>query len=384
MDDRTSRYTLPEGVRIRSGSLQVYFKRKKKYYSITLPFPVSAEGIRAAVKVRRDLITKAEWAILTDNDIAVARGDAVADDGVIVTDGALFQEVAQKYLKHCEANNDSKNDYISALNKHWMPQLALIPIQDITSELIRDIISDIGFKSDKTFNNCLVPLRGVFDKAIELRLLTPADNPMAMIKNKKVQSGLPDPFTRAEMDALLGWLDKNLTEKDRFYYWYFEVAFWTGCRPSELYALRWKDIDWFNESVIINKSRVRGVEKQVTKTHTAREVYLNDRSKRALEALDAMKVSNDYVMICPETSRPFYNEKPARMRLIEAMKSTRVRHRPAYNARHTYATMLLMSDVNPVFVANQLGHSLQMLIKRYGRWLHGDQNKLEISKLATD
>lgn len=384
MDDRTSRYTLPEGVRIRSGSLQVYFKRKKKYYSITLPFPVSAEGIRAAVKVRRDLITKAEWAILTDNDIAVARGDAVADDGVIVTDGTLFQEIAQKYLKHCEANNDSKNDYISALNKHWMPQLALIPIQDITSEIIRDIISDIGFKSDKTFNNCLVPLRGVFDKAIELRLLTPADNPMAMIKNKKVQSGLPDPFTRAEMDALLGWLDKNLTDKDHFYYWYFEVAFWTGCRPSELYALRWKDIDWFNESVIINKSRVRGVEKQVTKTHTAREVYLNDRSKRALEALDAMKLSNDYVMICPETSQPFYNEKPARMRLIEAMKSTRVRHRPAYNARHTYATMLLMSDVNPVFVANQLGHSLQMLIKRYGRWLHGDQNKLEISKLATD
>lgn len=384
MDDRTSRYTLPEGVRIRSGSLQVYFKRKKKYYSITLPFPVSAEGIRAAVKVRRDLITKAEWAILTDNDIAVARGDAVADDGVIVTDGALFQEIAQKYLKHCEANNDSKNDYISALNKHWMPQLALIPIQDITSEIIRDIISDIGFKSDKTFNNCLVPLRGVFDKAIELRLLTPADNPMAMIKNKKVQSGLPDPFTRSEMDALLGWLDKNLTGKDHFYYWYFEVAFWTGCRPSELYALRWKDIDWFNESVIINKSRVRGVEKQVTKTHTAREVYLNDRSKRALEALDAMKLSNDYVMICPETSQPFYNEKPARMRLIEAMKSTRVRHRPAYNARHTYATMLLMSDVNPVFVANQLGHSLQMLIKRYGRWLHGDQNKLEISKLATD
>jgi len=384
VDDRTSRYTLPEGVRIRSGSLQVYFKRKKKYYSITLPFPVSAEGIRAAVKVRRDLITKAEWAILTDNDIAVARGDAVADDGVIVTDGALFQEIAQKYLKHCEANNDSKNDYISALNKHWMPQLALIPIQDITSEIIRDIISDIGFKSDKTFNNCLVPLRGVFDKAIELRLLTPADNPMAMIKNKKVQSGLPDPFTRAEMDALLGWLDKNLTDKDHFYYWYFEVAFWTGCRPSELYALRWKDIDWFNESVIINKSRVRGVEKQVTKTHTAREVYLNDRSKRALEALDAMKLSNDYVMICPETSQPFYNEKPARMRLIEAMKSTRVRHRPAYNARHTYATMLLMSDVNPVFVANQLGHSLQMLIKRYSRWLHGDQNKLEISKLATD
>lgn len=384
MDDAASRHTLPQGVRLRSGRIQIYFSRNGNSHHVTLPHPVTAEGIKAAAKIRRDLITKAEWGVLTEADLASAKGELVNDDSVIVGDGALFQEVAQKYLKHCEANTDSKKDYVSALNKHWMPHLALMPIQDITSDLIRDIISDIDFKSDKTFNNCLVPLRGVFDKALELRLIVPAENPMAMIKNKKVQSGLPDPFTRAEMDALLSWLDKNLSDKDHFYYWYFEVAFWTGCRPSELYALRWKDIDWFNGSVIINKSRVRGVEKQVTKTHTAREVYLNDRSKRAFEALDAMKLSDDYVMICPETNEPFYNEKPARMRLIEAMKSTRVRHRPAYNARHTYATMLLMSDVNPVFVANQLGHSLQMLIKRYGRWLHGDQNKLEISKLTTD
>lgn len=384
MDDTASRHTLPQGVRLRSGSIQIHFGRNGARYQVTLPHPVTAAGISAAVRIRRDLITKAEWGVLTEADLAAARGEWVNDNSVVVEDGVLFQEVAQKYLKHCEANSDSKKDYISALNKHWMPHMALMPIHKITSDLLRDIISDINFKSDKTFNNCLVPLRGVFDKAIELRLITPAENPIALIKNKKVQSGLPDPFTRDEMNALLKWLDKNLTDKDHFYYWYFEVAFWTGCRPSELYALRWKDIDWFNESVIINKSRVRGVEKQVTKTHTAREVYLNDRSKRAFEALEAMKLSDDYVMICPETSQPFYNEKPARMRLIEAMKATRVRHRPAYNARHTYATMLLMSDVNPVFVANQLGHSLQMLIKRYGRWLHGDQNKIEVSKLNTD
>jgi len=164
----------------------------------------------------------------------------------------------------------------------------------------------------------------------------------------------------------------------------FVAVFWTGCRPSEMIALRWSDIDWFNESLIISKSRVRGVEKQVTKTHNVREVYLNDRSKRAFEAISELGLSTEYVMICPETNSPFYNEKPSRLRLLQAMKSTRVRHRPAYNARHTYATMLLMSEVNPVFVPNQLGHSLQMLIKRYGRWIHGDQNKIEISKLNTD
>jgi integrase len=69
--------------------------------------------------------------------------------------------------------------------------------------------------------------------------------------------------------------------------------------------------------------------------------------------------------------------------MIAAMKACGIRHRPAYNARHTYATMLLMDGVNPVFVADQLGHSLQMLIKRYAKWIHGDKNKIEIAKLNT-
>ena len=96
-----------------------------------------------------------------------------------------------------------------------------------------------------------------------------------------------------------------------------------------------------------------------------------------------LKLSSDYVMICPETNAPFFNEKPPRLRMVEAMKSCMIRHRPAYNARHTYATMLLMDGVNPVFVADQLGHSLQMLIKRYAKWIHGDKNRIEMAKLNT-
>ena len=68
---------------------------------------------------------------------------------------------------------------------------------------------------------------------------------------------------------------------------------------------------------------------------------------------------------------------------ISAKKAENLHHRPAYNARHTYATMLLMDGVNPVFVADQLGHSLQMLIKRYAKWIHGDKNRIEMAKLNT-
>lgn len=45
--------------------------------------------------------------------------------------------------------------------------------------------------------------------------------------------------------------------------------------------------------------------------------------------------------------------------------------------------MMLMSGLNPAFVANQLGHSLPMLMKRYARWINNKQDILEMAKLNT-
>ena len=38
---------------------------------------------------------------------------------------------------------------------------------------------------------------------------------------------------------------------------------------------------------------------------------------------------------------------------------------------------------NLVFVADQFGHSLQMLIKQYAKWIHADKNRIEMAKLNT-
>ncbi len=151
-------------------------------------------------------------------------------------------------------------------------------------------------------------------------------------------------------------------------------------------ALRESDIDWFNVTFKVSKSRVRGLEKKVTKTHTSREVYLNERLTLALKALLQFKkdqgYQTDYVMLCPKMKELLFNEKPPRERLVEAMKSCSIRHRPAYNARHTYVMMLLMDVVNPMFVSDQLGHSLHMLIKRYFKWLHEYRTGKKLRNLA--
>lgn len=389
MANGTSDKSLPTGVRLRDGAIEINFSHNKERFFITLPHAPTAEGISAAAKIRSELKTKAKWGILTDADIAKVRGFEIEDNSIIVKNTILFQEVAQKYLRQWDGDINTKKGYVSALNYHWMPHLALMPINEITHDDIRELIILKDFKSAKTLNNCLVSLRGVFDTAMHNKFIS--DNPMNGIENKKVQANIPDPFSRAEMNALLEHMDKNLEGEERLYYWYYELAFWTGCRPSELLALRdsskQSDIDWFNETIRISKARVRGEEKNTTKTHNARDVYLNDRSKLALQQLIQFKkdhgIVSEYLLICPETREPFFSEETPRNRIVDAMKACGIRHRPAYNCRHTYATMLLMDGINPVFVADQLGHSLQMLMKRYAKWMHGDKNRIEMSKLNT-
>lgn len=63
------------------------------------------------------------------------------------------------------------------------------------------------------------------------------------------------------------------------------------------------------------------------------------------------------------------------------LKSLAIRYRPPYNCRHTYATICLMSGLNPAFIAQQLGHSVQMLLTTYARWINSSSDWDELGKL---
>ena len=65
----------------------------------------------------------------------------------------------------------------------------------------------------------------------------------------------------------------------------------------------------------------------------------------------------------------------------EALSKLKIRVRRQYNCRHSYATMCLMAGMNPAFIANQLGHSVQMLLSTYAKWLNSSTDWSELGKL---
>lgn len=58
-----------------------------------------------------------------------------------------------------------------------------------------------------------------------------------------------------------------------------------------------------------------------------------------------------------------------------------IRPRRQYDTRHTYATLCLTARMNPAFIANQLGHSVEMLLSTYAKWISSASDWRELHKL---
>ncbi len=104
-------------------------------------------------------------------------------------------------------------------------------------QLAKLVSEQLGERSLKTRNNALTPLRGVFDLAFaDGHIQT---NPALRLKFAKIQRELPDPFSSDERDLILSWFASQRPE----WLTYFETAFFTGLRTSELIGLQWGDLD---------------------------------------------------------------------------------------------------------------------------------------------
>lgn len=75
-----------------------------------------------------------------------------------------------------------------------------------------------------------------------------------------------------------------------------------------------------------------------------------------------------------QTSERHHRYEPVR-------KELGIRRRPPYNCRHTYATICSMSGLNPAFISQPLGHSVQMLLSTYARWINSSSDWSELEKL---
>ncbi|WP_255483048.1 tyrosine-type recombinase/integrase [Marinobacterium marinum] len=292
-----------------------------------------------------------------------------------------FANAAQGYLDDLTVSPAVRNEYRKILQSRWMPLLADRAISSITFPELRQMTRDHQWPSNKTRNNCLTPLRRVFEWAVDGELID--SNPAAKLKNLKHQKLPVDPFTREEVAKILGYMHSEFTGMKRIYFHYFELAFNTGMRTSELLALEWDDIDFKSGYALVDKAKVRGVVRNTTKTANFRHVSLNENSIRTICALRELTGTHHsrLLFLAPQTMEPVTSYKAPLKVWKNVLKEQGIRYRRPYNTRHTYASLAFMKAIPIGLIAKQLGHSVTTLAKDYATWMKTEEDKRHLSNI---
>lgn len=268
----------------------------------------------------------------------------------------------------------------NSIRKFWTEHIGHVKLRSLK---VSDILKALATHPEwcgKTVNNKVDVLSCALDLAVLDNAIT--TNPAKHVPRASHQKAEADPFSLEEAELILDYLR---THADEQVLNYVEWKFFSGVRTGESLGLRWGSIDWPAQRMMVSESVVCQIHKQSTKTNRARLVTLNSR---ALAALTRQKkhtfLEGDYVFHDPRSHAAWATDNAfCKGYWLRALKATGVRYRKPYNTRHTYATMLLMAGAKPAYVAKQMGHSVDVLLTNYARWLDDGHDDIEQRQLET-
>lgn len=268
-----------------------------------------------------------------------------------------FGEVIDEWLEfhHIKIEESTYYGYkmmIPRLSEYFgnsiISDLDIFSINEFILEMKRD-----GMTNAAIYNHCRI-LALCFDYACVNKYIN--DNP---VRNACVPR-LPKhteiyPFSAQEVISILK-IDYLQWVKDGII-----IAFHTGMRMGEIYALKWTDIDFEQRFIMVQRAQSRAGSKVVLKTtKTACGIRRIDVDEYFVSYLSGMKERSrsDFVFDPVEKSDyPFrvpWNLS-AHVKRLCMMKG--IPPRNFHALRHTHATILLAHGVHPKIVQERLGHS---------------------------
>lgn len=225
-------------------------------------------------------------------------------------------------------------------------------------------------------------------------------SPLKGITPLKKSKSEPDPLTRDEYSRLIE-VAPSLQVKN-----IWRLAVNTGMRHGEICALAWEDIDmqeWTititrnmavvnhftppktesgNRTIKLTNAAIEALKEQMALTRMGKQITIDVH----LREFGRIRKDDCTFVFSPRLSArngmggDWYSPGVFSGTWNFALKKAGIRHRKAYETRHTFACWALSAGANPNFVANQMGHtSSQMVYSVYGKWMsENNNNQMEI------
>jgi len=297
-------------------------------------------------------------------------------------------------IKAIQVTDGTIAEYEREAERTWMPMLGDFPLDTITKDMVIDWVA---WQKDQPTERSQRARKKAMDAGLKGKHLPPIEtvkpktvrNAHSLLSSvlatavendhipKNVAYGVPLPkdgienekeiFTRDEWDRFYAQMTPHYQD-------FTAVLLATGTRISELAALRARDVNVKQRTIVIAQSWEKGRNKKVLGTpksrRSRRHIMLPDWAVEICARNAAGKAPEDLVFTSPQGKRVNDNNYRERHWNPALERAGITKHVTPHSARHTFASWALMAGVPPQVVQHRLGHeSLATTSEVYGHLL---------------
>lgn len=262
----------------------------------------------------------------------------------------LFENfVVESFLPYSEANKKSFSSdvficrvLVRVFKGKYLRQITPPVIEEFKQRFLSEPTRYGTKRSVATVNNHLRVLSKIFSLAVDAELIE--SNPCFRIRKFRVNNQRLRVLSYEEEKRLLTALNDNALVKHIVI-----IALNTGLRRGEIFNMRWQDIDFGRNSILIHESKA-GKKRFVPMNSTVRTL------------VKTLSVSTEFVFPSPRTGRKLFDIKKSFRRAVDSAGIPNFRF---HDLRHTAATRMADAGADPFTLARILGHSSIQMTARY-------------------
>lgn len=272
------------------------------------------------------------------------------------TNTLTFEQLADDYFNwYCKRRKQSSINVIKNITyNHLIPQFGKKKIDKITPKDIMNyqnkIIDQYSPDFLKKIHNVL---SAIFNHAIKFH--NQSKNPARITGNFEVETNKR--LNYWEFEEFKEFID---SVDEPLYRTLFTTLYYSGARKGELLALTWNDVDFEENTINIDKTEYNRI---VTKPKTKSSIRVILLPQFVMDQLEELKKEAALTAPIKKDYRVFGNfydsisTTTLDRKYAKYLKQSNVKRILLHEFRHSHASYLINKNVNPLVVAQRLGHS---------------------------